>query len=336
MITIRHYPVRFEKKGSCVYTPDYVPGKPVSEYLKTLKLPATGHCIILEGKLIRPDHVLKDNDDIILTPSLGDPISAIIGTIVSFIAIHQILTLAVVGIVALAAYAVYAAVSAGSRRPSFGSLPDIQTQGGLDESSPTYGWDGIRTIQEVGAPVKVVYGRHRTGGNIINQFITTDGDKQYLNLLIGLCEGEINAVSDVLLNDNPIENFDGISSVIRYGTNDQTTIPNFEDLHNVYAVNANLVKDNAYVYTTVDNDVEGFDIYLNLPGGLFQASGGSIVSWQVDYQVEYKIHGDSVYTDLGVQTIEGKSRSAIRRIFSKRGLTAAQYDIRITRTSDDS
>ena len=77
--------------------------------------------------------------------------------------------------------------------------------GSLDEGSPTYGWDGAQTTQEVGIPIAVVYGEHKIGGNIINQFLWEDGEKNYLNVLIALCEGEIESIGQIYINDNPIE-----------------------------------------------------------------------------------------------------------------------------------
>ena len=130
-------------------------------------------------------------------------------------------------------YAIYSARQK-PRLPSFGNTED---------QSPTYGWDGVTTTQDVGIPVPIVYGEHKVGGNIINAFVTTDGDKNYLNVLIALCEGEIDSISNIKINDNPIANYDGITTYERMGTNDQSVISNFEDLHNIYAVNTQLTKD---------------------------------------------------------------------------------------------
>ena len=117
------------------------------------------------------------------------------GSTFVFAATVAAVKLAMLGMLAMMVYSVYSAITARSRQPSFGL-----NGGGLDESSSTYGWDGINTIQDVGVPVKIIYGEHRTGGNIINQFISTDGDKQYLNLLIAAGEGEIESISDIKIN----------------------------------------------------------------------------------------------------------------------------------------
>lgn len=228
------------------------------------------------------------------------------------------------------AYAIYSYMNTPSG-------PMFSAGEGLDEDSPTASWDGIRTTQDVGLPVPVIYGEHKVGGNIINQFVSTDGDKNYLNLLICLGEGEIESISDIKINDNPYENYDGIDITEKYGTSDQSVIPNFSDLHNVYTLNWTLTKNNASTHTTINDDVEGFELTFNMPNGLFQTdASGNVLSWSVDIKVEYRLVGAGSWTDLGTTTISAKSRSAVRRVISKQGLTAGRYEIRVTKTSDDS
>jgi predicted phage tail protein len=90
---------------------------------------------------------------------------------------------------------------------------------------------------------------------------------------LSLCEGEVYSISDVKINENPASNYDDVTTTTRMGTNSQSAIDNFEDAHNIYSVNVDLPKDNPYVYTTVDNDVEALEIHLSCPGGLFSISG---------------------------------------------------------------
>jgi len=63
-------------------------------------------------------------------------------------------------------------LSINQENPNYGTTGE-----GIDEGSATYGWEGIRTIQEVGTPIPVIYGRHRVGGNVINAYVRTDGNK---------------------------------------------------------------------------------------------------------------------------------------------------------------
>jgi len=340
MIYLSYRPIRFETKDKQDFEYPFNRDLSLKEYLDKTGIDYNDCDIIINGKVETKLNKHLDNDDnIIITPSIKDVFSigaaiwsgimTLVNTAWTFALTHPFLFC---GAVLTSSYSLYSALTVRQNKPNFGSIGD-----GFDESSATYGWDGIRTVQEVGIPVKLVCGKHRTGGNIINQYISTDGDKQYLNLLIAAGEGEIESISDIKINEQPVANFEGIDIEYRYGTNDQTVIPNFVDLHNVYNINVNLEKDDPYIYTTIDNDVEAFEINFTLPAGLWQAdSNGAISSWSVTYKVEYKVHTDTTYTDLGSTTIDGKSRTALRRVFRKSGLMPAQYDIRITRVSDNS
>ncbi len=313
-----------------------VDGRTVIDCLKAAGVDHDGIRVIVSGKRISDlDYPVEAGDEIIVTPDVKGPVIAVISAIVSavwaaavahpFIAAFFILS---------TGYSIYSAVSQ-PRMPDFNLGAN---SGGIDEGSPTYGWDGVQTVQEVGVPVPIIYGEHKVGGNIINQFIWTNGDKNYLNLLLALCEGEIEDITDVKINDNPVTNFNNVEVFKRMGTNDQAVAANFEDLHSLNLINANLMKDTPYLYTTVDHDVEAFELQLRFNNGLFlqNQDNGDIQTWAVTYKVECRVHGTSTWTDLGSTTVSEKSRTVLRRVFRKEGLNANQYDIRVTRTSDNS
>lgn len=334
MVTVRNIENPFKLNEAQLKEFDYSRDQTVRSVLDKSGFDYKDKRVIVTGKKIKDlDVRLEQEDEIIIIPEVRAPVIAAVSWIVSTIAAYAIAHPFIFTFFVLSlGYSIYQYMNQPKMADfNLGSV-------GLDEGSPTYGWDGVQTIQEVGVPVAVVYGEHRVGGNIINQFLWEDGDKSYLNVLLALCEGEIESIEDIEINNNPVQNFDGVSISQRYGTNDQSIVPNFEDLHNIYTVSVNLTKDNPYVYTTVDADVEGFEIHLRLNNGLYQqdpASGG-ILSWSVTYRVEYKPHNEQNYIDLGETTISAKSQTAVRRVFRKVGLAPDQYDIRITRTSDDS
>lgn len=299
------------------------------DFLKKSGFEYEGMRVIVLGKKLDNLNILLDNDDeIIITPDIKfDP-----ATWAVIVTAFHIIT-AVVAVASIV-YSIYQAVT--YKKPS---QPNFNTNGdGLDESSPTYGWDGIQTTQDVGRPIPIIYGEHKAGGNIINSFVRTDGDKNYLNVLIGLCEGEIESISNIKINDQPAANFDGVTTYQRLGANSQSVIANFQDLHNLYSLAQNLLQNNPYNYTTINNDVEGFELHFNLPNGLYEQdqSSGALMTWTVTYRVEYKLHSDSTYIDLGLTTISANSHTTVRRIYRKDGLVKGLYDIRITRTSEDS
>jgi len=334
MISVRNIDNPFKPEEAQVLEFTYSRSKSVREYLDNSGFDYKDKRVIVTGKRIEDlDSRAEEGDEIVVAPEVKAPVVAVVSFIISAVwaaaVAHPFLfTFFVLSM----GYSIYQYMN----QPK---MPDFNLgSSGIDEGSPTYGWDGVQTIQEVGVPVAVVYGEHRVGGNIINQFLWEDGDKHYLNVLLAICEGEIESIESIELNNNPIDNFEGVAVSKRFGTNYQSMIPNFEDLHNVYPVSANLTQNNPSIYTTVDADVEAFEIHLRLNNGLYQqnSSSGDIQSWSVTYRVEYKEHSSGIYIDLGETTISAQSRSSVRRVFRKAGLTPGQYDIRITRTSEDS
>jgi len=331
MVKITLIPNILNHDGRVSATLPFVRNLPLKEYIKLSSFKADGWKIIVSGKQIKDLNQSIDNEDeIIITPDVQ--LEAIGAFLYWAFVTHWFTTLVVIATIATSVISLM--MAQGIRAPSFGTVGD-----GLDESSPTYGWDGISTQQDVGIPVPIIFGEHKAGGNLVSQFISSDGDKNYLNVLIALCEGEIESISDIKVNDQPIANFSGITNTTKLGTSAQAVIPNFEDLHSTYSVGVALNTLNSnHIYTTDGIDIEGFDVLLTLPSGLFQTDSGTgaINSWEVTYKVEYKLHADSSWTNLGNTTISDKSRTALRRTFSKRGLTPGQYDIRVTRVSDAS
>lgn len=326
MLTVKYIPNILNNEGRTIREVPFDNSKTLLDYLSEDKNFEFNSKVIVSGKVITDLSVKPvDEDEIIFTPNIEFVIPPAMQAFLTFMQI--VLTVATI------AYSIYQAISYKKPAvPNYGGGDD-----GLDESSPTYGWEGITTTQEVGIAIPIVYGEHMVGGNIINAYVRTDGDKNYLNVLLGISEGEIESITDIHINDNPIANFTGVSYTTKVGTNTDLVIPNFQDLHNLHTVGSVLTKNNSVVYTTVDSDIEAFEIHLQMPMGIYTVNGdGSLVAWAVTYQVEYKEHSAGSYTDLGTTTINDKSRSVVRRVYRKVGLTAGKYDIRITRTSDNS
>lgn len=340
MIKIAYLPNRFERQGVVEQSCLFLRTKTIQDYITELEgIPAIDlehYDVIVLGRCAKSleEHV-NYKDEIIITPKIADPITAFftwaVSTLWAAVVAHPFIAAATL---ASLGYSVYSAF----QQPSMPSFGTISGGGGLDEGSPTYGWDGVQTNRQVNTAVPAIFGEHIHGGTVINEYIYTDGDKNFLNMLIAIGEGEIESISSIKINGNPLANFNGASYDIRYGTNSQTVIPNFEDLHNTIAVNVQLMKNAAYVYTTINNDIEAFELKLQLPVGLYQQDSGTgeILSWQVIYKVEYKLTTSGTWIDAGTSTISDRSRSVLRRTFRKEGLTAGKYDIRITKLSDDS
>jgi hypothetical protein len=197
MLIFKYIPNILKDEGRAEKHLPFVLNQTLQEYLNELDFYSPDNRIIVMGKVVTDlSIILKDGDEIIITPAvkwdwivwIGGAIYAIYMAVQPYLWILYVLSIA---------YSIYS-IFQSPRTPSFGNGE------GLDEGSPTYGWDGISNTQDVGVPIGVVYGEHRVGGNIINQFIRTDGDKEYLNLLISLSEGEIESINDIEINENAL------------------------------------------------------------------------------------------------------------------------------------
>lgn len=328
MITIKFFPNLLSSEGHQKREIDFVPGCSINDYIGITGFENTGK-VIIAGRVVRDlSEQVRDGDEIIIVPDVAfDPVSGAFtwAAFWNFIA------------TTVATMVISFAVSYGLNL-LFARKPNRNTSGsGIDEGSLIYGWDGIKTTQEIGTPLAVVYGEHMVGGNIINQYLAADGDKHYLNTLLALSEGEIDSITSVRINDNPKENYDGITYAERLGTNAQSVIPNFEDLHDINTVAVNLTKNNAHTYTTNGLGVQGFDVNFTFPQGVYEATNqGNINPWSITFKIEWRVHGTTSWLNEFDVTYTIKARTSAYRIYSVRGISPAQYDIRITRTSDDS
>lgn len=218
-------------------------------------------------------------------------------------------------------------------------------------TSPTYGWDGVQTQSRPGVPVPIAYGEHMLGGNIIGSYVSSDGDINYLNMLIALCEGPIEGImkedltdvcadnSDtpyILINDNPFSNFGGsVEWDFRLGEDEQTAIPGFTDIINMYSLGSpHITTASSYTYTTVGDDVEAFELRFRVPA-LYASHHGNYYPSAVQVNISHSVHDAEDWVDDGGFIISGSSQNPLRRYWRIDGLTPAQYDIKVVRATAD-
>lgn len=330
-ITVRFIPNILADEGRELKSFPYNRSKTILDYLKKSGFKFKDMQIAVNGNKIEElSKRLTVGDEITIYPQVADPITAAIGAFVSWFG--GLSTLAQIGVVLGAAalgYSIYSSISVNQIK-----IPTYDTSGdGFDEGSAASTWDGARTTADVGKPIPVIYGERVTGCNVINEYVSTDGDNNYLHTLLGVGWGELESITLRRINRNTASNYSGWSLITRMGTLNQTVIPNFHDSHNLINIGVQLTQNNAYTYTTDGNDIEAFELHLTIPGLYQQDLSGSIFSWDITYKVEYKLHSTGTWTDLGLTTISKKTRNQFKTIYRKDGLTAGQYDIRITRTS---
>jgi predicted phage tail protein len=169
--------------------------------------------------------------------------------------------------------------------------------------SPSYDWGGPRTSYGQGNPTALNFGTVGAGGQVIGKYTTTDGENEYLNLLIEAGEGPCDYIGDgendnctgiakIKINNNPVESYSGVKVFKRAGLNDQSVIPNFNDTINEQGLNYELKPDGAWhIQTTQGATGSGIEIRFDLPRGLYWINNkGSTHSNWVSIKVQYKLH----------------------------------------------
>lgn len=162
------------------------------------------------------------------------------------------------------------------------------------ESDPTYGWDGVQTMEGQGNAIALTYGTVKSAGQSIVKFVTNDQDDQYLNWLVAAGEGPLE-ITDIKINNNPIENYEGVTVDIRPGTNNQDIINNFNDTIQTKSLGYEL-DDNTYRTDIADgNAAEGLIVDIECSQGLYYANndGGLSTAW-VDIKAECAMDDDAV------------------------------------------
>jgi hypothetical protein len=113
-------------------------------------------------------------------------------------------------------------------------------------NSAAYSFDGIVNTTASGTPFQIIYGTHRAGGHVVNMYlipenysetVTVGSDPidiigEVLYAQIGVCEGEIESLTEVEIDNLPINYYNAVSSApdvnyIRLGTPNQTAMPAF-------------------------------------------------------------------------------------------------------------
>lgn len=167
------------------------------------------------------------------------------------------------------------------------------------DDTPTYGIDGPKNASAEGVVVPVVYGRHRYGGNLINAYTTNDGDSQFLHLLYNCGEGPVASITDIQLNDIPIESFRDAQVEVRLGYPDQTPIPWFAQQTVPRNVGQELTM--AWIYKETEGEVDQLRFDVTCPSGLYGLYETKTDSYAVEVNIElqYRMVGTQDWLNMG-------------------------------------
>lgn len=218
----------------------YIPGKKLSEYVQPyiMGLPYKDFCYAVNGEKKEADYIPDSIDYIAICPVVGK--GSLLGSILSIGLAIVTGGIAAGGIAAwgLAGGTFLAGLTAAAVGYIGGILinhicPMPKTDFNMSDlqNSVTYGWGEQQTSNTQGGCLPVTYGSMYTAGTELARHVDSDGEQQYLNLIVCGGEGPVDSIEDITINDNPIENYEDVEIEKRLGTNDQEVISNFNDTY---------------------------------------------------------------------------------------------------------
>jgi len=222
------------------------------------------------------------------------------------------------------------------------AAPAKDPLGGDLEDSPTYGWDAVANTVRPGTQIPIIYGRHRVGGHIIQQFQRAARDKPAttgeLSTLIALCRGPIESITDVRVNKNPIDSY-GLTPDIRLGTNHQYCIQGFQDSVTYTAHDREILYGEGTgkaVEVITITEVDKIEVILRFPIGLCKLSpSGQYEQRSVQFRVDYREEGATGWILSSVFPVSGRTQNAFDYYHVIGPLSMAKYMIRVVRLTPD-
>ncbi len=202
--------------------------------------------------------------------------------------------------------------------------------------SATYGFQGIQNTFIPGNVIPVTYGVHRVGGQMLMWAVDVSANRkgQDMSLLISLGHGDVSCVTCVKINNVFATEVPSLTITTRLGTSSQEPIDGFTRIRNTF-FDGRDVSTRSIIYTTFGKTVEGVDLQLVAPQGIFEIIGKgkhpNRKTWMsIDYTVEKRPTGDGDFTMVATRRFQAFS---IQPMFDNFGLSfpsIGQWDVRLT------
>ena len=147
--------------------------------------------------------------------------------------------------------------------------------------------------------------------------------KTYIKILYGLSEGEVeglaNGLQSVYLEETPLKNpaggnnFEGVISDFRYGTNDQTHIEGFPDIVSESGVNVELKSDSPWIRAISNIDLDAVNIRFKW-AALRQTNSdnGDVNGVLIQYAVDLQTDGGT-WTEVLKSAVDDKTSANYER-----------------------
>lgn len=221
------------------------------------------------------------------------------------------------------------------------------TNSDFNENSRLYGWGTENNIVTEGVALPRLFGTMKVTPMLINRYVETIEDKQYLNCLYAICEGPVDSVTQIKINDTEIDTFDEATYEVRLGTNEQEIISNLAKIRTDTEIGRTFEPDTYIVESEVDprlpkeiiytdwyeiettgNRVIGFGFYLLFSSFLvIEADNGGYDACGWLFELQYSLDGESWGETITQEWWELRHDSR-RKDVQVSGLSPNQYYIR--------
>lgn len=196
------------------------------------------------------------------------------------------------------------------------------------ENNPTYSWGDVQTMEGQNNAIALTYGTVKSAGQTIGKFVQVENDKEYLYWLVAAGEGPL-VISDVVINDNSVDYYEGMILEIRSGTNNQEIISNFNDTYFTKSLGYQLL-DTERIDTAQGNATEGLVVKVEFSSGLYYAQDdGNLGEAWVSLAGYYRLAGTNDWTQFVNAKVIGKQSSALRREWRVDHLPSGQYEVKM-------
>lgn len=209
-------------------------------------------------------------------------------------------------------------------KPQLGDFEDKQ-------DSNVYGWGPKQNQFNEGQTAAVVFGKTKVYPQIVGHYREFTAYKDNLNVLMHICDGKIDAITDIKINDLALSGLgDNVGSTFLDGSINQTVPKAFNDT--IYEKSISFALDeigDEQIITTDGNTVERLAVGIQMPGGLFVFKEGGYKELWLRYSIEYRAVGSGTWLpfqtnhpDPGMDmSLTGKTR-----VFLKGSRTCGIFD----------
>jgi len=276
------------------------------------------------------DYKPQDQDIISITPKVEGLVSGFLASyVVSFLSLSGVATYLTYGAVYLGS--MFAIGYGASKLLSVLSPPLDNKTPEIDDQN--YGWGDVQNSIVEGNPIPILFGTNKVYGQVLNYYTKNDNDDQYLYMLIGICDHEVNAIDTITINGKDYTDYENAEVYTGLGTANDAVIPGFGDSIVQDAVNTNLDVNVPVSITTTGDMVEEIDVMLTAPEGLYYFDHhGDKQDVYTNVKIEYKKASDTTYTLFGNFEVRGNTTTVAQRTYTIASLPPDQYDVQVTRT----